>query len=178
MSGHPYHVAITRRALPGKEAEFKEGLLQFFHESFRHGSVLGASMIVPPPGSDSREFGILRSFTSKAESVAFYESDMFRVWDERAAALTEGQAEYRDLDGLEAWFRAPQKPPRWKMAVATLIGVYPTSLFLSLTIGLLTRQLPLPLGALIFSAAMVGLLTWLVMPFVTKLMRSWLVKKL
>ena len=59
------HIAITRRVRPGCEAEFQRALREFFQASFAHGGVLGATMIVPPPGSDSREFGILRSFANE-----------------------------------------------------------------------------------------------------------------
>ena len=56
----PIHIAITRRVRPGREAEFQEALREFFQTSFAHGGVLGVTMIVPPPGSDSREFGNVR----------------------------------------------------------------------------------------------------------------------
>src|SRR5258705_728933 len=175
MSEQPLHVAITRRVLPGKEAEFQGGLREFFHDSFSHGGVLGASMIVPSPGSDSREFGILRTFASKAEKDAFYNSPMFKAWNARAANLTEGDPQYRELHGLEAWFRSPQKPPpRWKMAAATLIGVYPLSLVLALTVGKVVSGWPLPLNSLAIAVSMVLLLTWVVMPVVTRLLRPWL----
>jgi hypothetical protein len=40
----------------GREAEFQQALREFFQASFAHGGVLGATMIVLSPGSDSREF--------------------------------------------------------------------------------------------------------------------------
>src|SRR5688500_913822 len=121
----PIHIAITRRVRPGCEVEFQQALREFFQSSFGQNGVLGASMLTPPPGSDSREFGILRTFVSEAERDAFYASPIFMAWDERARTLTEGEPVYRELHGLEAWFRSPQRPPpRWKMAIATFIGVF------------------------------------------------------
>ena len=67
----PIHIAITRRVRPGCEAEFEAALREFFQTSFGHGGVLGASMLTPPPGSESREFGILRTFRNEAERDAF-----------------------------------------------------------------------------------------------------------
>ena len=75
----PIHVAITRRVKPGHEAEFQQALREFFQASFGHEGVLGASVLTPLPGSDSREFGILRTFASKSERDAFYESSMFSL---------------------------------------------------------------------------------------------------
>ena len=51
----PIHIAITRRVRLGCEAEFQQALREFFQASFAHGGVLGATMIMPPPGSDSAE---------------------------------------------------------------------------------------------------------------------------
>ncbi len=169
----PIHVAITRRVLPGKEKEFQDSLRRFLGESFIHGGVQGAAMISPLPGADQREIGILRSFADEAERDAFYHSKLFQEWEAYASTLTE-EPVYRQLSGLEAWFRSPGAPPRWKMAVATFAGVLPTSIFLSFTLGPLLTDLPLLVKSALISASMVGLLTWVVMPFVTKTLRKWL----
>src|SRR5436190_956960 len=170
----PIHVAITRRVKPGHEAEFQQALREFFQASFGHGGVLGASMLVPPPGSDSREFGILRTFASEKERDAFYESPMFKAWEQRARTLTEGEPVYRQLHGLEAWFRSPNPPPRWKMGIATFLGVFPTAMILSLALSPGIKTWPFILRNTAFNACMVALLTWVVMPLVTRLLHSWL----
>jgi antibiotic biosynthesis monooxygenase (ABM) superfamily enzyme len=171
----PIHIAITRRVRAGHEAEFQQALREFLQTSFAHGGVQGASMLTPPPGSDTREYGILRTFANEAERDAFYESQMFKTWEARARTLTEGEPVYRQLHGLEAWFRSPQTPPpRWKMAVATLLGVYPTSLFLALTVGKVVHTWSAPSRSLAIAGCMVALLTWVVMPFVTRLLHGWL----
>src|SRR6266508_3800303 len=170
----PIHIAITRHVRPGREAEFQHALREFFQTSFSHGGVLGAYMLVPPPGSESREFGILRTFHDGKERDAFYESPMFKAWEERARTLTEGEPVYRQLHGLEAWFRSPHHPPpRWKMAAATLLGVYPVSLLIGVGLSPALNQLPLVLNLFVVSAIIVGLLTWVVMPFVTRLLHGW-----
>lgn len=116
------HVAITRKVLPGKEEKFKDALRRFFGDSFLHGGVHGAAMMTALPGSESREIEILRTFADQTERDAFYNSKLFKDWKAYASTLTE-EPIYRELTGLEAWFRSPVPPPRWKMAVATLCGV-------------------------------------------------------
>ena len=169
----PVHVAITRKVLPGKEEEFKEALRRFLGESFLHGGVHGAGMITSMPGADSREIGILRTFADEQERDAFFASQRFKDWEAYASKVTEPPA-YRNLKGLEAWFRAPGAPPRWKMAILTLCGVYPTSLLLSLTAGQWAKDIPLAARSLIIASCMVALLTWLVMPLIIKIARKWL----
>jgi antibiotic biosynthesis monooxygenase (ABM) superfamily enzyme len=169
------HIAITRRVRPGCEAEFQGALRDFFQTSFGQSGVLGASMLSPPPGSGSREFGILRTFADEKERDAFYESPMFKAWDKRARMMTEGEPVYRQLHGLEAWFRSPVgPPPRWKMGLTTLLGVFPTSLFLAVTVGKAVHTWPLAARSLAIATAMVALLTWIVMPLLTRLLHGWL----
>ncbi|WP_019941596.1 antibiotic biosynthesis monooxygenase [Dyadobacter beijingensis] len=169
----PIHVAITRKVLPGKEEEFKDALRRFLGDSFLHGGVHGAAMMTALPGNESREIGILRTFADQAERDAFYNSKLFKDWEAYASTLTE-EPVYRELTGLEAWFRSPVPPPRWKMAVATLCGVYPTSLFLTYVIGPYIQGLHPAFRTLIVTGCMVGLLTWVVMPQVTKVLKPWL----
>jgi antibiotic biosynthesis monooxygenase (ABM) superfamily enzyme len=171
----PIHVAITRCVRPGCEAEFQEALREFFRDSFGHSAVLGATLLVPPPDSASREFGILRTFRDERERDAFYASPLFHAWEVRARQLTEGEPVYRTLHGLEAWFRAPASPPpRWKMAFVTFAGVYPlTSLLPPFFNGLLAPLPPLLINV-VTTGLIVALLTWAVMPLLTRLFRRWL----
>ncbi|MGC3958488.1 MAG: antibiotic biosynthesis monooxygenase [Verrucomicrobiota bacterium] len=172
----PIHIAITRRVKPGCEAEFQKALREFFQDSFTHGGVLGATMIVPPPGSDSREFGILRTFASERERDDFYASPIFKAWEAKCAPLTEKDSwTHRPLHGLEAWFRAPHRPPpKWKMAVATFLGVFPLAMALNLTLGPVIREWHFVARNAVFNAAVVTLLAWAVMPVVTKILHGWL----
>jgi len=170
------HVAITRKILPGKEQEFKESLRNFLGQSFIHDGVHGAAIISSFPGADSNEIGILRTFKDEKERDDFYNSQQFQQWERYASTLTE-PAVYRQLTGLEAWFRSATPPPRWKMAIATLCGVFPTSLFLYYTSGWLLKDLPFPFRLLVTATLMVGILTWIIMPLVTKLLKPWLTSK-
>ena len=171
----PIHIAITRRVRPGCEAQFQQALREFLQTSFGHGGVQGASMLTPLPGSDALEFGILRTFANEAERDAFYESPMFKAWDERARTLTEGEPVHRQLHGLEAWFRSPHNPPpRWKMAVATFLGVFPVAMVLNLTLGPVIRSWHFIISNAVFNACVVAFLTWVVMPLVTRILRNWL----
>jgi len=172
----PIHVAITRRIKPGCEREFESALKEFFARSLTHGGVHGAAMLVPPPGSSSMEYGIIRSFANAAERDAFYISPLYLEYKKRIAPLSDGEPETRELQGLEALFRrnGPTLPPRWKMAVATYLGVVPVIMTLALTLGPLIRSWNFVLNNLVFNACVVALLTWVVMPVITWALHKWL----
>jgi len=172
----PIHVAITRRVKPGCETEFQAALREFFQSSYAHGGVLGTTMIVPPPGSDSREFGILRTFAGEKERDDFYASPIFKAWEKRCETLTETNSwTHRPLHGLEAWFRSPHaSPPKWKMAVATFCGVYLVTTVLGRTLGPVIESWHFLLSGALFNACVVALLTWVVMPLVAHVLHRWL----
>src|SRR3989442_15308379 len=106
----PIHVAITRRIKPGCEAEFQKALTEFFKTSFAHTGVQGAAMLVPPPGSHSNEYGIIRTFATEEERKSFYASAAFLPWKEKGSSLTEGQPAYKGLHGLGAFLRHQTGP--------------------------------------------------------------------
>lgn len=178
-SAGPIHVAITRRIKPGCEQDFQTALKEFFARSLTHSGAQGAAMLVPPPGSTSSEYGIIRSFASAAERDAFYASPLYQEWKERVAPLSESDPNIHELHGLEAFFRQGEvsPPPRWKMAIATYLGVVPVVMTLALTLGPLIRSWNFALNNLVFNACVVLLLTWVVMPLITRALHGWLSTK-
>ena len=60
------------------------------------------------------------------------------------------------------------------MAIATFLGVFPLAMLLSLTLGPLIRGWHFVPRNAVFNAAVVVLLSWVVMPLITRLLRGWL----
>jgi antibiotic biosynthesis monooxygenase (ABM) superfamily enzyme len=175
-NAQPIHVAITRHIKPGCEQEFQTALKEFFGRSLAQSGVQGAAMLVPPPGSNSTEYGIIRTFASATERDAFYTSPLYVEWKKRIAPISEAEPQIRQLHGLEAFFRRGElfPPPRWKMAIATYLGVVPVIMVLALTIGRLISSWNFVINNLVFNACVVTLLTWVVMPLITRALRRWL----
>ena len=59
------------------------------------------------------------------------------------------------------------------MAMVTLLGAFPTSLLLGETVGRWMVGWPLLLRSLVLAALMVALLTWGVMPLLTRALHNW-----
>ena len=176
----PIHVAITRTVKSGCEDEFEKAILSFFAGAQGGTATLGALLLRPLPGSGSRTYGILRSFVSEEDREAFYRSERFNQWQEVVKPFLEEDYSRRDLHGLEAFFSNPsliKQPPRWKMAVVTWVGVWPSVFIVSSLIGkpLLTGW-PFWLAVGLETLIVVAILTWGVMPALTRLCKSWLIK--
>jgi antibiotic biosynthesis monooxygenase (ABM) superfamily enzyme len=78
---------------------------------------------------------------------------------------------------MESFFvsaKAPDAPPRWKMAILLLLVVYPLSLALSMWGGPVLASLPVLVGTLLTSVFMVWLMTYVLVPILTTVFQSWL----
>jgi antibiotic biosynthesis monooxygenase (ABM) superfamily enzyme len=139
---------------------------------------MGVNIIRPAPGSGSRQYGIIRKFTDRDALTAFRESPEYLAWNEMAADLTEGSGHVEELHGLESWLTLPGEAlrplPQWKMAISTYLGVLPVIMFLSLTLGRLLRSWNFIWSNVVFNACVVALLTWVVMPLITRALHGWL----
>ena len=171
------HVAITRRVKPGYEDAFEKAIKRFFAETAELPGVLGAQLIRPIPGSSSNTYGILRSFAGENERDAFYRSDTFREWQEVVAPMVEEHYRRTSLHGLEAFFADPTvatHPPRWKMAIVTWLGVWPTVFIVSQILAPYLKPVPSWASTACVTLLVVMALTWIVMPVLTKILRPWL----
>lgn len=174
----PITVSVTRTAKPGREEAFERSLHEFVQRSLTLPGQLGVYIIRPAPGTGSREYGIVRKFCNREALEEFRTSPEYLEWNQLAVDLTEGSGRTVELTGLESWFTPPgallRALPKWKMAVATFLGVFPVAMVLNLTIGPVIRSWHFVLSSAVFNACVVTLLTWLVMPLVTRALHGWL----
>jgi antibiotic biosynthesis monooxygenase (ABM) superfamily enzyme len=83
------------------------------------------------------------------------------------------------VTGLESWFTLPDQPglappPPYKMALLTWITIFPLITAIVEITGPRLQGLPLAARLGITTALTVPLMTWVVMPRVTRLLRGWL----
>jgi antibiotic biosynthesis monooxygenase (ABM) superfamily enzyme len=79
------------------------------------------------------------------------------------------------VSGLETWFSLPGRtapaPPKWKMATVTILAIIPLVPLMNVLVLPLIEAWPLVLRVLVFSGTLTGLMTWVVMPRMTRLFR-------
>lgn len=175
----PVAAWTLRTVKPGFEERFEAELHDFIARSLQTEGQLGVSVMRPVQGSGSREYGILRRFRDSASRDSFYESPLFQQWEATLASLTEGEPKHHELSGLETWFALPGQravipPPRWKMALVTVVGVWPASMLVPWLLNPLMSGLPFSLQALFVAVGIVILLTWAIMPVLVRILSPWL----
>jgi antibiotic biosynthesis monooxygenase (ABM) superfamily enzyme len=171
-------VLYSRRVKPGREADFETWARGIVAAARQFPGHLGASVLDAP---GSRDYHILFSFADPKSLRAWLDSAERRRWLAQVGELLEADRGLQQLTGLETWFRLPganvptmKPPPRWKMWLVSVVAVYPLVLaFQALVVPRMVR-LPLPLRALVFPLVLLTLMTFVVMPVVTRLLRRWL----
>lgn len=178
----PISTVTMRTVKAGQEDAFEQSLKQFFELSRSVPGQLAIHVVRPMPGSDSRDWGILRTFSSQQAKDEFFTSEEFIEWQAHAAPYMEGERVHQALTGLETWFTLPGKkaiipPPRWKMVLMSALGSGFSVTLLGMTVGPLLLKLH-PLGKTALNSLMMAvLMTYLMMPNITKLFKSWLYPK-
>jgi hypothetical protein len=171
-------VVTSRRVKPGHEDDFERWLEDVGAAAAAYPGFVWRR-ITHPSEHGRPEYVVVFKFDSYAHMLGWTDSDERRAWLERVKPHVLDDFRETVLTGLERWFTLPAlpgvpPPPRYKMATVTLAVVYPLSLGLGTILNRWLAPLPAPLRSLAATVLMVALLTWVVMPRVTRLCRRWL----
>ncbi len=162
-------VVVTWHVRPGHEGEFDAWFREVSAAALRFPGHLGLNVV----HHDAREseYVIVFRFDTDEHLAAWMNSDVRRDFLIKAEQFREEQPTYHVERGLEYWFETAgtKAPPRWKMAIVTVVGVWPVSILVSNVLAPLIGGLPPVLQALVVSVGIVCLLTWVVMPLLVKL---------
>ncbi len=134
------------------------------------------SELIPPVDGVSGDHVIVFAFDARANLDRWLESDERRSWLEQVTPLIEGDRKMNVVGGFAGWFRATDDAhtPKWKQATAVLLALFPTALTLSLLRQALLPDLALVPSVFLSNVLGVAVLTWLLMPWVTRALGPWL----
>jgi uncharacterized protein len=177
-SDGPITTTVMRRVKPGHEP---------FYEQFLEGIIAAASgfsghlgvEVFRPESASAGEYRVVYRFDSAEHLRAWLDSDEHKAWLERAEPHVIGPMRTQFMTGLETWFAVPGRPatpppPPYKMALVTWITIFPLITLVVIVLGPVLKGLALVPGLAITTAVTVPIMTWLVMPRVTRLLRGWL----
>jgi antibiotic biosynthesis monooxygenase (ABM) superfamily enzyme len=174
----PVTGVASRRVKRGREREFEEWTAGILAAANGFPGYLGSEVLRPgdDPGDD--EYRIVFRFDQASNMRAWETSEERRRWLKRARPLIH-EEKVNVLTGLETWFTRPSRPgepapPRYKMVAVTWLAVYPLITVILVLFGPLLGLLPMLLRTLVLTALMVTLMTYVIMPRMTRLFSFWL----
>ncbi|PZE79400.1 antibiotic biosynthesis monooxygenase [Curtobacterium sp. MCBD17_032] len=179
-AGPPVTVSITRLVEPDRIPEVTRWVQSGVNLANRYPGFLGSGWVRST--ATSREWHMLYRFADH-DSLSTWEdsADRLRWLDLGRDLVVESRVEKRT--GIEGWFDVPQDapvstaPPRWKQAVSIWLGFFPVNLVFTVLVGWLLPSFAglsaLP-RVLITTLVLTPVMTFWVLPFVTKLIRPWL----
>lgn len=171
----PLTVVASWKVKPGKEAAFEEWHRGISAAALAFPGHLGVTVIRPSQTRD--EYVVVFKFDSYEHLGAWQISATRREWLKKAESLQVQKPRYQTGYGLEFWFTSPkamQHPPRWKMALVTVLAIYPTVNLVNIILTPFIGGFSPWLGSLVATPIIIVLMTYLVMPFLTRIFSHWL----
>ena len=174
----PVTAVASRRVKRGREREFEEWVSGILAEASKAPGYLGSEVLRPSDSGDD-EYRIVFRFDHASNLHAWENSEERRRWLRKSRPLLHEKEKIDVLTGLETWFTLPSKagepaPPRYKMAAVTWLAVFPVVMVIFSIFGQWLNLLPTLLRTLLFTLVMVTLMTYVIMPRMTRLFSSWL----
>jgi uncharacterized protein len=174
LDGDEVTTFVARHIKPGKEKAFENWMHRISSAVAQQPGFRGITIIAPEENNAVRY--ILYKFS---------DSEHLQRWEKSATKkqfIKElrqyATQHYARASGMETWFTLHKHhlnaPPRWKMFLTALSGVYITSIIARILFTPYIGTWHLLLTTAIYSTITVGILTWFYMPTITKLLRRWL----
>lgn len=168
----PVTMLVTRHISPERYSDFLAWMRQGEILAAGFPGFLGSGVLQPPEGGD--QYQIVLRFTDESSLNRWEKSLPRRMWLERGANLVKTSEVHR-VSGMDSWFGTQKiAPPRWKQAVSIWIAYFPMLLIFSLLLNEQLSALPVFWRVLITTLTMTPVLSFICIPFITRLLHRWL----
>lgn len=194
MSSAPITVSIRREVDPDRIDEVTAWVQRGVNKANRYPGFLGSGWV--RAGTDSQVWHMLYRFADEDTLVAWEDSE------ERASWLLTGEGlvlseRSRRRSGIEGWFDEPatgsitvptttgttavaivKAPPRWKQAITIWLGFFPVNLAFTYAMSPVPGWDALPIWLRVVATTLVltPIMTYWVLPWVTRSLRHWLAR--
>lgn len=173
-------VSISRRVKPGLEAQYEAWISGVIEAASTYPGHLGTNVLRPGPATD-HEYVLIYRFDTYSNCRIWEQSALRSQWLEKLVGMVEGDPVTRRGTGLEFWFDLPELPVQThpsphKMALVLITVVFSLVLLLNVALGPWLEGMALWQRILTIVVLQVLLMTYLVMPRVTRLLKPWLFK--
>lgn len=178
---NPVTLAVTDHVPITEKARY-EALVEELHKMFQTQAGFLSVDIVRHNRTHQVEYTILLRWSNAADVTSWRQDKAIREKLAEIEKITGGPAQMAQSMGLGMWFDhteglSSKLPPAWKRIVMSIVAVYPVLMLLTTLSSPFIEGLPQALQVLIIVTVLSTLLTWPIMPWLGRLLRSWLTVK-
>jgi antibiotic biosynthesis monooxygenase (ABM) superfamily enzyme len=182
----PVTVIVKRIVKKNKIKEFEEWLSGISRDVSRQNGSMGIDIIRPTDKESKPEYVIIFRFDNYDNLMKWENSSIRNEWLKKGRELVQSDPDVQKLTGLEFWFTPSSKknlysmplnsPRRYKMVIVTIPVIALLLLTLVPQIHFIGESLSVPytIRFVIAIAIMVLLMTYFIMPLLTRVLRPWL----
>lgn len=174
----PVTIVKTHFVKPECQKAFESEFIRLSGCISKFPGYLGISIFRPLDPADG-DYRVVIKFRSREDRLNWTNSDEYKKWEAVEQKMTIAPPKVYTVNGLETWFTLPgnrvMKPPEKKrQMIVTWLAVFPLLSILSPAEAMLFGGMPYLLEKMIDVAILVFLLTYIVMPFMTKIFKKFL----
>lgn len=171
-------VVVTRRVKSGYESQYENWLKRLLEEAKSMKGYTGAAVQKPAPGTT--QYTNIFRFDSIENLRKFEESEIRARYLREVVDYVEADAIWKKFSGLEFWFSPPTgtivpQPSRFRMALVMMVVVYGLVISIrQLVSAVVGDVIPYYLRLFITISIEIFLMTFILMPRLTKLLAKWI----
>lgn len=172
---------VDREVLPGKKEAFEEALKGIIEASRGFDGYLGTDVTFPETANDNH-YRVMFRYESLEQLKAWEKSPERLHWLNKIDKLIKEPSQLNVICGLETWFALPRAksivpPKQYKMAVVVWLAITPLLIAFNLIVQPWYGHLGMVPRILATTPIVVLIMTYLLMPFMTKIFAWWLYPK-
>lgn len=167
-------LVVSVQLRPGEEPAYRRLYDAGVADARRLGGLVRAELVPAVPGAQEETVSLL-TFATQADLDRWLSSSERARVVEAIERLAVGERSVNVVGGFAGWFPgAVEGGPRWKQAVVVVAGLLPVAFLVGKLRDLVLPDLPSPISMVLTTVVNVMLLTWVVMPVLTRRLAGWL----
>ena len=175
----PATTIFARVVKPDRVQEFEAWLKGINQAVRRFDGCLGMD-VIRPGEQDHLEYVIVLRFEDQGGFKRWLESPERAEWVTKSDDMTIGEPYIQEAHGLDPWFTLPGRqtevhgPAKYKMVIVVFLSIFPLLLSIPPLVAPLLTFLPPVASQAIQVIGIVALMTYVVLPLMTRLFAFWL----
>lgn len=174
----PLTTIVKHKVKIGAEKDFEQWSRVIGDKVSKFKGFKGRYIVPPKLGNKGNEYIVAFQFENLNTLMLWMESKERKEALKKVKEFSEKEMQLEHQEGIDFWFTTPdfqiKRPPKWKMSILTWLAVFPGVVLLSKFFSFLFPDFSSIFIVLLVTLTLVALLSWVLMPCLTRIFKKWL----